>query len=551
MAMMPKSLTHMQTAPIDVIRSQRVYDARVLTSLPPGKMVPLVAFPLLREDAMTSATFRFSWEMLETVEVLMNSVNVRVKAYLVPHLATGMSTGRFAGMDDLNKSYMGETTSDPLGAKYFDWAAAKAYGVNVIHKYLGKHSKQGDIINLEYVLAYNEIWNFRAKNRSVDIPLRDEYLDTSLAPAFWQHSQFAHIKPNFDQAVMDGEVKLNVADQMLNVKSSGGINLVWPGQAVGQKLRKGTSGELNTGGASPASNQTVDLHAVSGMFVELQNMGVTVSLSNLEMARKTQAFALLRERFNGLDDNYIIDMLMDGLTIPDQAYKQPILLGEAETVFGMSKRYASDSPNLTESVVNGITGLDLRIRCPRIPMGGVVMIVAEVLPEQMFERQRDAYLYTTDPDKLPHYLRDTLDPEKVEIVTNGYIDVSHGTPNGTFGYAPLNHIWANNGPCIGGKFFRPIANAAFDEDRQRLWAVETENPTLSADFYIANAMHMKPFVVTTGDPFEVVVRGSAVISGNTVFGAGLKEYGRNYGSDWDRVEEKVDDTRLPTPPEPS
>lgn len=272
---------------------------------------------------------------------------------------------------------------------------------------------------------------------------------------------------------------------------------------------------------------------------------MTVSLSNLEMARKTQSFALLREQYNMVDDEYILDMLMDGLSVPDQAYKQPILLGEVSTVFGMSKRYASDAANLTESVVNGLTGVDLRLRTPRVPMGGVVMIVAEITPEQLFERQIDPYLYTIDPDKYPAYLRDTLDPEKVEIVPNKYIDVQHGTPDGTFGYAPLNHAWNHNGPCIGGKFFRPTVNAPFDEDRQRIWAVETENPTLSADFYLCNAMHLKPFVVTTGDPFEVVARGAAVIDGNTVFGGRIKPMA-NGESDWDKVQEKVDDSRLPT-----
>ena len=58
-------------------------------------------------------------------------------------------------------------------------------------------------------------------------------------------------------------------------------------------------------------------------------------------------------------------------------------------------------------------------------------------------------------------------------------------------------------------------------------------------------MHLKPFVVTTGDPFEVVARGAAVIDGNTVFGGRIKPMA-NGESDWDKVQEKVDDSRLPT-----
>lgn len=542
----PKSLTHMQTSPLEVVRSQRGHDIRVLTSLPAGKMVPIAAIPLLREDGLRSCAVRLSFEMSETVEVLMNAVNVNVKAYLVSKLCTGYETNRFAGMDDLNRSYKKEAPYGGGAVVPFNVEEVMpSYGGNEILKYMGKHVKETQPYNMEYVHAYNAIWNFRARQRSPDIGERSMSVKT-LANAFWQHEQFSHILPDFDQALMDGEVTLNVADQNLAVKDN---------PALGPQFQTATTaaGPIRVApdksvqrAVAPSGTEILKLAADSGMFVQLQNMGITVSLSNLEMARKTQSFALLREQYNGIDDDYLIDLLMDGLTIPEQAYKQPILLGEGSTVFGMSKRYASDAGNLTESVVNGLTGVDLRIRCPRVPMGGVVMIVAEITPEQLFERQMDPYLYIRDPDQYPAYLRDTLDPEKVEIVQNAYVDTSHGMPTGTFGYAPLNHRWNHNGPCIGGKFFRPAANAPFDEDRQRIWAVETLNPTLSTDFYVCTNMHLKPFVVTTGDPFEVVARGAAVIDGNTVFGGRLKGLGPNNESDWDKVDEKVDDSRLPT-----
>ena len=73
-----RSLARMQTNPIEVIRSRRAHDVRVLTSLPAGKMVPLRAIPLLREDAMERMSLRFSFEMAETVEILMNAVNVNI-----------------------------------------------------------------------------------------------------------------------------------------------------------------------------------------------------------------------------------------------------------------------------------------------------------------------------------------------------------------------------------------------------------------------------------------------------------------------------------------
>ena len=67
-----------------------------------------------------------------------------------------------------------------------------------------------------------------------------------------------------------------------------------------------------------------------------------------------------------------------------------------------------------------------------------------------------------------------------------------------------------------------------DEVRQRVWAVETVNPTLAADFYIATGIHQKPFVVVNQDPFECVSRGVAIIEGNTVFGRALVESTGSY-----------------------
>jgi len=264
------------------------------------------------------------------------------------------------------------------------------------------------------------------------------------------------------------------------------------------------------------------------VFAELQDNGITLSLANLEMAKKTAAFARLRTQYTGHDDEYIIDMLMSGLTVPEQAWKQPMLLADQNTVFGMSKRYATDGSNLTESVVNGMTMIEQRFRLPPAPMGGVVMMVVEVTPDQLFERQKDPYLYTVSVDTLPDALRDTLDPEKVSIVKNEDIDLDHSEPNDTFGYAPLNHEWTRGIPAIGGKFYRPEVDASFDEDRQRIWAVETADPVLSEDFYLCTTMHQKPFVETTGDNFELLMRGEAAIRGLTVFGGELIESSDDY-----------------------
>lgn len=542
------AVSRMKTSPIPVQRTSRPSTHRVLTSMNAGKMVPLAYIPLLREDALQSGRFALSFEMEETVEILMNAVNVRVMAYLVPKLAFE----RFDGMDAINKSYEGLPAYD--GGPVVPWFETKVLGVgglgaSDLFRSMGKHGLAGATVNTDAIEAYNAIWNFRAKNRSPDLTLR-ERLDETLAPAFWLHQNFAHIVPDFDQAIIDGEVPLNITSGQMPLTgtlatavtvagngtprfsstNSPGDNLNFIATA-GTGAANYNTGPGATGGLQwkdPALSATA-VNDLSAVFAEMQADGITVSLSNIELARKTQAFANLRRQYNAHDE-YIIDLLMDGITIPEQQWKQPILLFDQTTQFGMSKRYASDSGNLTESVVNGMTTMEMRLATPRVPCGGVVMIVAEITPEQMFERQQDPYLYATAVDDLPQFLRDTLDPEKVQIVKNAEIDLDHDNPNDTFGYGPLNHQWMRNAPGIGGRFYRPEVDAGFDEDRQRLWAVETQNPTLSKDFYLCTTMHYKPFVITDDevDHFDVLMRGEGFIGGNTVFGGALIEATNDY-----------------------
>lgn len=525
------AVNRLKTTPIPVQRTNRPSMHRVLTSMNAGKMVPIAAIPLLREDQLKSGRFALSFEMAETVEVLMNSINVRVMAYLVPKLAFA----RYDGMDAINKSYEGLPPYE--GGDVVPWFEPMLGGdvlSNDVLYSMGLHWKEGQNHNSDINEAYNVIWNFRAKNRSPDITLRSR-LDTTLAPAFWLHQTFAHIVPDFDQAIIDGQVPLNVVSSGLPatapVKFHGGA---LEGKHVNLKTEV-SEDYVNMGVSDTQGGAVTDVGAgssyygvktdLSDVWAEMGESGITVSLSNIELARKTQAFANLRRQYNGHSDEYIIDLLMDGITIPEQQWKQPILLFDQTTQFGMSKRYASDSGNLTESVVNGMTAMEMRLSTPRVPCGGVVMIVVEVTPEQMFERQKSPYLHALDVDDLPQFLRDTLDPEKVQVVRNDEIDLDHDTPAATFGYGPLNHQWMRNIPAIGGRFFRPLVDDVFDEDRQRLWAVETQNPILSKDFYLCTTMHYKPFVITDTEVhhFDCLMRGEAFIGGNTVFGGALVE----------------------------
>nr|QJB21383.1 MAG: major capsid protein [Microvirus sp.] len=549
------NLNRRTSRPINTRRSMRRHGVRALTSMPAGRVVPLAAIPLLREDAVRSGRVQFKFEMSETAEILMNAVYVDVKAYLVPWLAFE----RFGGsMDILNRSYMGQP---PMAGEsvipFVEKHALGAHGSKPLYKYMGLHGKSTDQVNTMYAEAYNLIQNFRAGNRSPNIPKRSR-LDTSLAPAFWRHENFAHIVPDFDQDVIDGEVALNVVEGQLPLTGAlsgklpvGGIGIETPGSAGAVPNTRKSDGSAmgpmtgwyNTSAAHTAGlsieqdparvgypNIKVDVAGanLSAVFAEMQENGITISLANIELAKKTQAYARIREQYSEHDEEWIIDMLMSGLSIPDQALKHPLLLAQSTNVFGMNKRYSTDADALDASAVNGMSVAQLNLRVPRLATGGIIMIIAEVVPEQMFERQKDPFFHLPNVAALPDWLRDDLDPEKVVVVKNSYVDTDHATPDGTFGYAPLNHEWSAVRYNIGGKFHRPTTNTTEDEDRQRIWACETVNPTLAADFYLCTNIHQKPFLDTLADPFEAVAVGEFAIEGNTVLGPLLVEANNNY-----------------------
>ena len=533
------------TVPVELPRTNRIETARGLTSMPAGKAVPIFACGLHRMDRVVQGPLRCSFELMETGDALMNAVRVDVKAYVVPMLAFERFNG---SLDVLNRSWEGQV---PYPAQtvvpFYEMMTAPSYKFSDILVYLGMHSKVGSNVNAMFVEAYNEIFNFRLRNRSkaLYVAAARSRLQQNLAPAFWNHEMFAHIVPDYDSAKVDGIVNLTVANAKMPVKGIGIVGARGAGGSV--------SGVRESGGGTATYANSIEFSAANhfmkvgaganahpDVWAELQNNGITVSLANIELAKKTQAFARLREQYAGHTDEWLVNMLMDGIEIPDQYLKEPMLVGEASTIFGFSKRYATDAANLTEHVANGATFVELNIRVPVLNTGGVLMIIAEIAPEQLFERQKNPWLHL-DNNKAsrPDFIRDYMDPDKVDIVSNDSIDLDHAMPTARFGYEPMNARWNNRIPRIGGKFFRPVANAPTDEDRQRIWASEAINPTLGAEFYLCTTIHTKPFADTVSDVAEVVIQGDFLINGNTQFGAGLIEASGDYA----KVLSEVDQTR--------
>lgn len=536
------------SSPISVEKTVRGDEIRALTSCKAGRIVPLAYVPLLREDAVTRGQVSVSLKMAETIHPLMNSINVTVYAHFVPFLAFE----RFRGMDSLNRSYQGQPET-PGGADVIPFFETTNFvSTHQVWRKLGVHWVDGQPINAAPVEAYNAIVNFRRQARSQHLPLRPRLESGTMAAAFWKHSNLWHITPDFDQAAMDGSVELQFDTDRLYVQGIGSTGGAAPVAGVSAtETGPGGANRSVTYGHSKIMNTSGNIMrtrpgGVPEVFAELAETGVRLSLANIELAKQTAAFAKLRDQFSGLDDEHIIDLLMEGIRVPDEAMKQPILLDKKSTIFGYSERHAMDGPNLEKSVTTGATEVQLRFRTPPMNTGGVIMITCEIVPEQLFERQYDAFLGTTDPATLPNFLRDYLDPEKVEVVPNKYVDVKHSVPNGTFGYAPLNHQWKRSLTRIGGRYWRATPDA-FVEDRQRFWSVEQVDPTLTTDFYLVGDLPHTVFADMVSDPFEVLTLGNVTIAGNTVFGKTLDEDQGNY----EMVAAQVDTKRIvQTPPAP-
>lgn len=564
-------------APITVQKSMRKARGRVLTSGDAGKILPLKYEWLHREDGVQSGKIRVNVEMMETSEMLMNGVGVTCYAHFVPMLAFDRFNG---SMNELNASYKKENGVAGSVVPFFE--ADKIYNAptNVVMDFsayteaerknidiggysghpfddeaalflqtLGIHT-QALKYNTTIVEAYNAIVNHRRKARSKALPVRNAY-DHTLAEAFWINNGMQNIVPDFDQALIDGEVSL----QGLTFKAPVYSEMISRGQASysaggGESANDGFGPAGNDTSANNPTHSSTILHpdgTTTGAYLwnniwaELTAGGnATMSLADIDQARKTASFAKLRQMYDGIDDEYLIDLLMSGIRIPEEAMKQPILLGKSQQMIGFNQRYATDAANLDESATNGYATLDMSIRTPAMNTGGVIMITAEIVPEQLWERKKDYFLYTTDPDTLPSYLRDFLDPEKVAVVKNDHADVNHATPDVTFGYAPLNHEWQRDLVNVGGKYYRP-ANDAFDEDRAKIWSAEATNPTLNEDFYLCTGLHKKVFADQTADSFEITAMTDMNIVGNTVFGAGLQE---SHTLDYDAITADVDSTRI-------
>lgn len=524
--------------PIQTVRSNRSDVTKFMSSGDAGKLLPLMYAPLLREDAVRRGKVRMTVGMQETAEMLANGIFLRVHAHVVPFLAFSRFNG---SMTELNKSYAGENGIAGSLVPFFNTASGQSAvdTTGTLSEFLQTMGIHHGDDNFNYAIrdAYNLIWNYRAQAKSKDITLRNE-TDNDIAPAFWLKSSFNDVKASFDDALIDGKVQMSGLTFQAPIKS----------RYVDKNgsLFDATTGTGNVGGTGTVTpttdGQAVDegvVYQLDDIFAELTSGGnATMSLADIDKAKQTAAFARLRSNYDMHEDR-IIDMLMDGIRVEEQTLRDPILVDSQTTMFGYSQRFATDSANLDKSVTNGLASVELNLRTPRINTGGILMVTAEIIPDQMYERKQDTYLSTTATNNLPSFVRDYLDPQQVRTVTNSEVDTNHSNPTNIFGYAPMNSQWNRNFARVGGKYYRP-ANDAFTEDRSSIWSLEENDPTLSESFYVCPTLHKKVFADQTEDSFELMGEMNLQIEGNTVFGGSLQEA----TDDYDDIQADVDQTRI-------
>jgi len=527
----------LRTTPVNFDRTVRPDIQRTVTSGDAGKAIPLAFVPLLREDAMETSRVALRAYMDETADLLLNSVYAVFSAYFVPHLALDRFNN---SMDALNRAYMGQPEADATEIPWIDTHLFEATPgtTREVYKTSGAHALAGtELVNTAYVQAYDKVFEFRCRQRSEalwEAVKADVDGSGNLHPAFFDNPQMGIVKASFDSAKIDGEVPLDIVSGRADVKAgvtytAEGTDTISALDANGQN----TTLEAAGGGAIRFRNEVGD--ALGLLYTELEGDGITMSVANIDLARETSAWAKVREQYSGLEDDDLIDLLMSGVRVPTAYQAQPMLLARTKVPFGMTQRYSSDAESLDVSATRGMAGAELALRVPQTNTGGTVVVMVEIVPEQFWERSAD-YNFLNMGNLQPDRLLDQLDPQAVEVVENFHADVAHTDPYGIFGYAPLNHQWMRRRFNLGGKFYKDDPLAAWSEDRNRIWASEPVDPTLSKEFFLATDLPKDIFMDSITDSFEFSAALDARISGLTFVGPMLREATGDYKSILDRVD---------------
>lgn len=509
--------------------------AWTMTSLRAGKVVPVWAAPVFREDRV-SGDIVVDLTMEETIEPLANAVIARVTTWFAPAtcFGTGVSEERyFSGIDEYNKAYLGKGLGT-MAPK----ALSRTVAFNPTHEYakaLGLQAVNGAAINADYLAGYNAVANYRNRRKSAKMPWRS-WQQHTLDNAFWPAAATDAIRYDYERDAMDGSVVVPIADDKFTVTGLGlpAKGVTGTNGASFETERDTTYPNYRDGGV----RMKVDAAGEPRIYAQARGQAVEFSLADMQAAQKTAHWASIRAGIaDSVSDDDAIDLIMQGISMPQEALRDPILLADQTGVFGFQTLAATDASGLGQSVTTGRLQIRQRLAMPRSNVHGVILVLVEVVPERIFDRVRDPFLHMTSGEEYPDALADTLDPEKVDFVKKSQVDVLHSEPDGHFGYAPMNWQHDRQIPRLGGKFYRNAVSGV-DADRRKIWTPEVVDPALTVDFWKVGALDHSVFVDSLADPVAVIVRGGLRIEGNTQRGPGLRENRGDYAAVQAEVEQE-------------
>jgi hypothetical protein len=531
------------TSPIQFNRTMREDSAVMISSGRAGVVVPIGYLPLLPADSAAGRA-HFHVELAEMPKPLRNAVTANFQAWFIPKSAHP----QFAGMDELIASQTGNVIKalgqpDRNPPPYYNVLTGTLRDAAMNSPFaraIGLHVPPGTPLHTDLIDAFNLVYNFRLAAFSSRLARRQYATEnlaasTSLPPAFWPSSRFASVVPSYEKELVLGSLDLDVIAGRLPV-SGLGVPPVGLGGVDGATYRETTkdlvvySHSRNTTSTTNAIRMRLTPDGFPDVWAEMSGQTMGVTLADIDKARTTQAFAKMAAAYNGNDttgfnnDDAIISMLLQGLIVEQDNFKRPWLLDSKRVAVNFAERFASDAANLDASLTRGMAEAVLSINVPRQEVGGVIIFTVEVLPERIDERMTDEWLIAQKPDDLPNALRDSQRVEPVDLVLNRRLDARHSSPNGLYGYEPMNDKWRRKFTRLGGKFYKPTAGGGFVENRANIWQVEILNPNFDQTHFLCpSPFPHSVFSDQNADAFEVYGRHAVTITGNTQFGDLLME----------------------------
>ena len=512
-------MARQSSTPVPYESTMRPDNRVAMTSGRAGVVVPLGYIPVLPGESV-GGNVGCDLKLAEMPRPLLNAVVANFQAWFVPKSAMP----QFPGRDELNHAMTGEVikalgAADRAPPTFFttiSGATLTTAAASDFFKALGLHIPTGATINTDLIDAFNLIWNFRAAAHTSRLARRfyaSENISsaTSLPPAFWPSGRFAHVVPDYEAALVQGSLDLDVLAGVLPVDGLGFVGASGE-RPVGLAVRgRDASGDWTSTNAAGVGNTHMPLRdSASGADVgfavkqtgdgatarpdvtaRMSGQVISVTLNDIDKARITQAYAKLHAAYAGNDatgfdnEDTLVALLMQGINPGAENFKRPWLLDSKRVPVGFAERFATDSANLDVSVVEGRCQASLSINVPKSDVGGVVIYTVEVLPERLDERMADEWLLCTTFEHYPNPLRDIQRTLPVDMVLNRRVDAKHATPAGLYGYEPMNAKWKRDFTALGGIFWEPVPGDVITESRAGLWQTDIVNPVLNSHHHIA------------------------------------------------------------------